>query len=156
MDGEQLNVEEHKMGLIIKAIEELIPFNKYLGIKVLQLEPNFVRLILPFNPTLIGNPFIPAIHGGVIATLLDTAGGGAALTTLSSFDDKISTVDMRIDYLQPGKPNDLIAEGLVLRSGSRLVVTNMVAYHGSKAYTVADGRGVFNVRRNQETTTLND
>ncbi|MCS6904995.1 MAG: hotdog fold thioesterase [Bacteroidia bacterium] len=147
-------MEDRKFGLIIKALEELIPFNKHLGIKVLQLEQDFVRLLLPFHSTLIGNPFIPALHGGVIATLLDTAGGGAALTTLNSLEDRISTVDIRIDYLLPGKPNDLIAEGRVIRSGNRLVVTNMVAYHGSKEYTVADGRGVYNVKRNQEPTSL--
>ncbi|RMF60975.1 MAG: thioesterase family protein [Calditrichaeota bacterium] len=132
--------------IIKKVFEEIIPFNTYLGIKVVLVEENYARLVIPFRNELIGDIRRPALHGGVISALLDSAGGAAAMTTLMQPEDRLSTIDIRVDYLLPGDPRDLVAEGKVIRRGNRIVVTEMVAFHENPHKRVADGKAVYNVR----------
>lgn len=128
-------------------IEQLIPLHPFLGFKLEKIESGFAIIKVPFRNELVGDPRAQAIHGGIIATAMDSVGGAAAMTTLTSFDDKISTIDMRVDYLRPGKPMDLIVEGEIVRSGNRIIVTRMVAYQEDKQHLVAEGKVVYNVKR---------
>lgn len=140
---------EDKKALFKNVIEELIPFNKLIGIELVEISEGYAKLKVPFKPELVGNPMAKALHGGMIATVMDTAGGAAGMTTLTSFEDRFSTIDMRVDYLRPGKEKDLIVEGRITRSGNRIVATSMIAYHlGEKDKLIAEGRGVYNVKRN--------
>lgn len=129
------------------VIENLVPLHRYLGIQLLDIGPGFAKLLLPYKDDLVGDPRAMAMHGGMIATLMDSAGGAAAMTTLVSPEDKISTIDMRVDYLRPAIGADIIAEGKIARSGNRIVVTSMVAYLKDKEELVAEGKAVYNVRR---------
>ena len=65
-------------------------------------------------------------------------GGAAGITTLKHHDDKLSTIDLRVDYLAPGKAKDLITEGIVVKSGSRVIFTRMIAYHDDRENLVAE------------------
>ena len=129
-----------------EIIEQYIPLHQMLGVKLLDLRAGFASMMVPFRPELVGDPRTQALHGGIIAIALDSVGGAAAMTTLNSPDDKLSTIDMRIDYLRPGKPLDLFVEGELARSGNRIIVTRMIAFH-DRAELVAEGKGVYNVRR---------
>lgn len=131
-------------------IENLIPLHPFLGFKLEKIEDGFAVIRVPFRAELVGDPRAQAIHGGIIATAMDSVGGAAAMTTLTSFDDKISTIDMRVDYLRPGKPMDLIVEGEIVRSGNRIIVTRMVAYQEDKQHLVAEGKAVYNVKRKND------
>ncbi|MBI5527602.1 MAG: hotdog fold thioesterase [Deltaproteobacteria bacterium] len=136
--------------MVRQFIEEMIPFHRFLGLKVDHLEPGLARLKLPFRPEFVGDPFRPALHGGVLSTLLDTVGGMAVFTRLP-WGDRASTVDMRVDYLRPGLNEDLVAEGRVERLGNRVGVTEMRVFHpGHEAEPVATGRGVYNIRRSDQ------
>ncbi|MBI5527285.1 MAG: hotdog fold thioesterase [Deltaproteobacteria bacterium] len=131
-------------------MEEQTPFHRLLGLKVDHLEAGLARLKLPFRPEFVGDPFRPALHGGVLSTLLDTLGGMAVFTRLR-WGDRASTVDMRVDYLHPGLNEDLVAEGRVERLGNRVAVTEMRVFHpGREAEPVAAGRGVYNIRRSDQ------
>ena len=123
-----------------------IPFNRFVGIQIAALESGRAVLEIPFRDDLIGDPFRPAIHGGVIATLVDTA-GGAALFTCVEVGDRLSTVDLRIDYLRPAGRADLRAEAEVIRLGNRVGVVRVLVFSGASRDPVAQGVGVFNVRR---------
>jgi uncharacterized protein (TIGR00369 family) len=126
---------------------EGIPFNRFLGIQLAAVSPGFARLELPFRPELIGDPFRPALHGGVISTLCDTCGGAAAFTVVR-LGDKVSTVDLRVDYLRPGREELLVAEGRVVRAGNRVCVVNLSAFHpGHELEPVAEAKGVYNISR---------
>ncbi len=127
-------------------MREGIPFNRLLGIEVMEIRPGFARLDVPFRDELIGNPAIPAIHGGVISALIDTAGGCAAFT-MTIPGDAVSTIDLRIDYLRPGQPLRLAAEAQVVRMGGRVASVDMKAFHPDSGLVVATGRGVYHVRR---------
>lgn len=131
----------------VQAFMDQIPFNQVLGIHLDGLEPGFCRMSVPFREDLIGDPMRRALHGGVISAVMDTC-GGAAVWTECEPQDRISTVDLRVDYLRKGQPEDLIVDAQVLRVGNRVGVTEMVAYHeGRRHEPVASGKGVYNVRR---------
>jgi len=131
-------------------IENLIPLHRYLGFELLEVSDGFARIKVPFKEELIGNPRIRALHGGIISTAMDSVGGAAAMTTLVSSDDRLSTIDIRVDYLRPGNAKDLIVEGNIVRSGNRIVVTSMKAYHAGSEKIIAVGKGVYNVNRKQD------
>lgn len=137
--------------LFRSIIEDFIPFQKLIGFKLIEVRENFVSLLIPYRPELIGDVRRNSIHGGVIATAMDTVGGAAAITTLKHHDDKLSTIDLRVDYLAPGQPKDLITEGTIVKSGSKVIFTRMIAYHENRENLIAEGRGVFSVTRVKHT-----
>jgi uncharacterized protein (TIGR00369 family) len=129
--------------------EQRIPFNAFLGIRVKEIRSGRVKLILPFRKEWIGDVSRPAIHGGVISTLADTAGGAAAWTKLSD-GDRLSTVDLLVDYLVPGKLADLTADAIVVRIGNSVAVTQIVVSQGPRNEAVARARAVYNIVRSKE------
>jgi len=131
----------------IRFIEEDIPFNLLLGMKVTGLDRGRAVCEVPFRAELIGDRFRPAIHGGVVSTLIDATGGAAAFTLIDVVD-RISTVDMRVDYMRPGAENTLVADAKVVRMGNRVAVVHVVVHQGDPEQPIADGRCVYNVRRN--------
>ena len=128
-------------------LEDFIPFNKFLGIRVAAMRDGFVRLELPFRAEFIGDARRNALHGGVISTLSDTC-GGFALWTKIALDDRMSTIDIRVDYLAPGQPELLIAEGTVVRMGNRVGVVDVKCWQPSLPdVIVATAKGVYNIKR---------
>src|SRR6185369_5469794 len=112
-------------------INEFIPFNKFLGIKLEEVREGFVRLRLPFRDEFIGDFARPALHGGVISTMIDVAGGFAVWSKIL-LEDRVSTIDMRVDYLSPGASEDIIAEAEVVRVGNRVGVTDVRVFQPSQ------------------------
>jgi len=126
---------------------ESVPFMKYLGMRFETLEVGYAVIRIPYRAELIGNPELPALHGGVISALLDTC-GGAAVWTRIGIHDRVSTVDLRVDYLRPGRPEDLLGMARVIRAGNRVGVTELRAYQpGSEEEPIAIGTGVYNIHR---------
>lgn len=138
---------QQQQTILRQVIEEIIPFNKFLHMELQAIRRGYARIRLPFAEHLIGNPRKPALHGGVVATLIDTVGGAAAMTTLLSMEDRISTIDLRTDYLRFAEARELIGEAWLVRSGNRLVVTDMQVHHGDPQRLIARGVGVYNVQR---------
>lgn len=132
--------------MLRQLIEEWVPFNKHLGMKVARYEPGKVRLELAFREEFIGDPMRRALHGGVLASLADAAGGMAVWSQASDANARVSTIDMRIDYLRPGKPEAVCVDATVLRQGNRVGVTEMRVFHPSaESETIASGKGVYNI-----------
>ena len=132
---------------VVRFFEQEIPFNRFLGIRVAAVREGLVRLELPFRSEFIGDPRRPALHGGILSTLLDAAGGAATFSRVDP-EDRISTIDLRVDFLLPGGPELICAEAEVVRLGNRVSVIDARAFHPSAPErTVATGKGVYNVRR---------
>ncbi|MFT5830639.1 MAG: hypothetical protein ACI9D0_001225 [Bacteroidia bacterium] len=128
---------------------ECIPFNKLMGIEILEVTEVRALLKLPYTEQIVGDPFRPALHGGALAMLADTAGGTAALAA-TGHGDKVSTLDMRIDYLRGANLKDTFAEALIVRAGSRAVVVRIHVYQEDASEPdgrlhVADSTAVFSV-----------
>lgn len=130
-----------------ELIEVSIPFNAFVGIKVVSLEKGVCKLTIPYRPELLGDFRRGAVHGGVISTLIDTC-GGFAVWTMCKITDKIATIDMRVDYLKPALNADLVAEAHVKLLGNRVGnVSTFVYTSGDPSQIVAEGRSVYNIRR---------
>jgi len=129
-----------------QLLEEVIPFNKFLGIRCVRIDDDAITLELPFQDHFIGDPMRPALHGGVMSTIADVVGGMAVWSKVQDHRARVSTIDMRIDYLRPGKPETVRAEGRVVRLGNRVGVTDMRLFHPSEEQqTIATGKGVYNI-----------
>jgi uncharacterized protein (TIGR00369 family) len=117
-----------------------------LGIRVVEIDKGHVRMEIAFREELIGDPVRRAVHGGVISALADTAGGCAVWSALDEETARVSTIDIRIDYLRPGRPETLVAEANVVRAGRRVGVADIRLFHPSApAESIATGKGVYNV-----------
>ena len=136
-----------------RTFEQMIPFNRVLGLKIDSLDPKTPRLRFDMRPELVGNPIRQILHGGVISATLDVVGGLAiALASLAKKAEEtparhfpnIGTIDLRIDYLRPGRGKFFIASGRVVRLGGRVAVAHMELVNdtgdqiatGSAAYIV--------------------
>ena len=132
---------------VIKFMEQQVPFNRYLGVQISEIRHGYVSMKLPFRDEFVGDPFRPALHGGVISTLLDTC-GGAAVWSAAEPSDRVSTVDLRVDYLRPGPLAELVCEATVLRMGNRVGVADMKVFPAQEPdRVIASGKGVYNIRR---------
>lgn len=135
------------LGELERFMRDSIPFNRVLGIDVVVLERGYARLELPHRPELMGDLDRPALHGGVLSALMDTAGGAAGFTLVRP-KDKVSTLDLRIDYLRPGEPKRLVAEARVSRMGNRVASLDITCFHPDDPdRLIATGKGVYNVAR---------
>ena len=117
-----------------RAFEQMIPFNRVLGLQIESLDAGAPRLRFEMRPELVGNPVRQILHGGVISATLDVVGGLAiALQSLAAKPDlstvvqfpNIGTIDLRVDYLRPGRGKYFIATGRVVRLGGRVAVVHM-------------------------------
>jgi uncharacterized protein (TIGR00369 family) len=135
-----------------RFFEEEIPFNAALGLRIAKVASGHVTIRLPFRDEHVGDIFRPAMHGGVLAALIDSAAGAAAFT-LAEPQDRISTIDLRVDFLRPAPKQDLVAVADVRRMGNRTAVVNVLVSPATpqaepEGEPVAEGRAVFSVRKN--------
>lgn len=128
-------------------IEKIIPFHQVLGLQLEEMREGYARIRIPFKIELVGDPRSSRIHGGVISTAMDAAGGAAGITTLNNSEDQIATVDMQVDYLFPGRPEDVVVEGWIIRNGNSLIFTRMKARHPEEDQLIAQARAVYRVKR---------
>ena len=130
---------------ILALMENDVPFNRYLGIRGESAEKGRSVLVLPVRTEFVGDPRRPALHGGVVSTLIDTAGGVAAWSALEE-GESVSTVDLTVHYLEPARlGGELRAAAELLRKGNRVChVRVRVTQDG---LLVAEGRGVYNIHR---------
>ena len=126
---------------LLQFFKDFIPFNRFLGIQLVAAEEGWCRLELPFREELFGDASRPALHGGVISTLIDTCGGFAVFTCVP-FGEKVSTIDLRVDYLRPGRGKYFIATARVVRKGSRIAVVHM-ELHNDEGELIATGGAAY-------------
>lgn len=132
--------------LIAQVMNDLVPFHRFLGLRVEEVRAGYTRVVMPFRPEFIGDPTREALHGGIAATLADTAGGIAVWTAVQAAESRVSTIDLRVDYLSRGKPEDLVAVSTLIRVGSKHGVADVRLFHDSNPdELVASARGVYNV-----------
>jgi uncharacterized protein (TIGR00369 family) len=132
----------------------LTPFNQHIGARIVSVTETEVRAEIAMQPCLVGNVFKQILHGGVIATLLDNVGGVAAMTAAYARlkgeprEEKmrrmgqLGTIDMRIDYLRPGRGEQFTAIGRVVRVGSKICATQM-ELRNEQDVLIATGNAVF-------------
>lgn len=121
----------------ISNIYTVMPFNKHLGITVLDLTENSAKISINMADELIGNMAQGILHGGVTSSILDVVGGIAVTSAiLNSFESddinemfkrisKLGTINMQVDFLKPGWGEVFTATSELVRLGNRVAVTRM-------------------------------
>ncbi len=125
------------------------PFFSYLNMEMI-LEGDEIKCVLDMSEALVGNVAFQILHGGVAATMLDSIGGIVAMGELYKRTDKehiaetvkkvtrLATVDMRIDYIAPGRGSQFIGSAEVLRMGRKGCTTRM-NMHNNEGKLIATG-----------------
>ena len=136
---------------------ESSPVNKGFGIKIKSLDPSNPQLEMEMSDDLIGLIYDPMLHGGVIAAVLDAVGSlavfldiigkmksGSAQEKVEEFrkKSKLNTIDLRVDYLRPGKGKVFTASSSILRTGKKVGVSRM-ELHNEKQHLIAVGTGTY-------------
>ena len=140
---------------IFQSLHEQIPFIRFHSIKF-ELLGDELTIILPFNEMLIGNPDIPAIHGGVTASLLEMAARMELIwsriipsalcdnTSMQQINIRVpKTISFTVDYLRAGRPTDAYARATVNRAGRRYASVHVNAWQGDRSRLFAQGTGHF-------------
>jgi uncharacterized protein (TIGR00369 family) len=135
---------------------ELLPFNKVLGIGIdhMDYDSGDAVVSFPMAPELIGNSAAGILHGGVIASVIDLTGGLSALISCAKFHEEASpgvieqklvgsaTIDMRVDYLRPGRGRTFHCKSRIIRAGSRIVVSKNDLFN-EKEVRIATGTATY-------------
>lgn len=136
-----------------------MPFNRELGLELRRFDDDYVELSFTNQRKLVGNAAQEILHGGVIAAVLDVAAGlacaGGVLTRLEPLVEeeiaaklsRMGTIDLRVDYLRPGKQEGLFAEAHTVRVGKTVGVADVRLFQQSDPQaTIATGKGVYAIR----------
>ncbi len=124
------------------AIIEQIPYMKWLGIRLESNAELGLMAVLPFTDRIVGNPVLPAIHGGVTGAFLESA---AQMTIFAELQvEKLPRIiNITIDYLRSGRPLDTYAQGIVTRQGRRVANVRVDAWQDDRKRPIASAHTHF-------------
>ncbi len=124
------------------SIADSIPYLKYLGMTVEEDENGQMICHLPQNKKFIGNPVLPAIHGGVVGAFMESA---ALIQVIVSQDMKTlpKIITFTTDYLRSAKVTDLYAEAVVTKPGRRVMNIRVRAWQDDRSKPVATANANF-------------
>ena len=143
----------------LAALTDTVPYNRLLGVRFDRLGDELTGR-LAFREGLVGNPVLPAIHGGVTGSFLEITAlmqlawdqvlshmeqGGEAAERIAAglFPPYPKTIDITIDYLRSGRPRETFARATVQRTGRRVANVHVEAWQDSRARPIAMLRGNF-------------
>ncbi|SDI48374.1 PaaI family thioesterase [Lutimaribacter saemankumensis] len=163
---EPVQVVKQRRDAALNALVHGVPYIQFLGIEF-DRRGDELTAVLPFDEKLIGNPLLPAIHGGVTAAFLEvTAVIGLSWAVLweelerGELDpDQLitghlprlpKTIDFTVDYLRSGLPRDAYARAKVNRSGRRYASVHVEAWQDNRNRAFAQATGHFLMPRRNE------
>lgn len=125
----------------LKSLFEMVPYAEFLGVRF-ELKGDELTAILPFKDNLIGNPMLPALHGGVVGAMMELT--AVAQIFLTQGTGKIpKTIDISIDYLRSGRPVETFARAHVTKLGRRIANVRVEAWQTNRADPIAALHGHF-------------
>lgn len=139
--------------VLSKAFME-IPFNRMLGLRLSEIDSDSISMSFDMKPDLIGNYLYGILHGGVISSVLDMAGGVAVMVAaiqkrkeksteeLAAILGKSSTVNLHIDYIRPGKGEFFTAKAYVVHAGNKISFARMELFN-HESTLIANGTGTY-------------
>jgi acyl-coenzyme A thioesterase PaaI-like protein len=134
-------VQEARANRAFALLAEAVPYAKTFGISVDDSRGELIGK-LTYAPELIGNPVLPALHGGTIGALLEST---AIFQTLWETDTlsfpKIVTIT--VDFLRSGKPVDTYARAWIAKPGRRVVNVGVEAWQDDRRRPIAKANAHF-------------
>jgi len=156
---EPVQVVKQRRDAALNALVHGVPYITFLGIEF-DRRGDELTAVMPYDEKLIGNPVLPALHGGATAAFLEvTAIIGLGWTMVwdemesgnvdagsidaSHLPRLPKTIDFTVDYLRSGLPRDAYARARVNRSGRRYASVHVEAWQDNRARLFAQATGHF-------------
>ena len=150
---EPVEVIKTRRDAMLAALAKRMNYINFLGVQF-DRRGDEITAVMPFKPMLIGNPALPAIHGGSTAAFLEITAVIELSWSLIWDEMEASgapeglpkmpkTIDFTVDYLRSGLPRDVYARARVLRSGRRYASVNAEAWQDNRARPIAQAMGHF-------------
>ena len=156
---EPVQVVKQRRDAALAALVASIPYADFLGINF-DRRGDELTSVLRFDERLIGNPMLPALHGGATAAFLevtaivelgwaslwgDIESGTVSAETLSAetLPRLPKTIDFSVDYLRSGLPRDAYARARINRSGRRYASVHVEAWQDNRDRLFAQATGHF-------------
>ncbi|MGJ8617580.1 MAG: PaaI family thioesterase [Sulfitobacter sp.] len=156
---EPVQVVKQRRDGVLRAMVEGVPYIQFLGIQF-ERRGDELTGVMPFSETLIGNPILPALHGGATAAFLevtaimtlswsliweDMESGALDVTNLDheNLPRLPKTIDFTVDYLRSGLPRDAYARARINRSGRRYASVHVEGWQDNRAKLFAQATGHF-------------
>lgn len=155
---EPVQIVKQRRDDALRALVGGVPYIGFLGI-TFDRRGDELTAILPFDDKLIGNPLLPALHGGVTAAFLETTaiielswallwedienGQGADFQIGERPTRLPKTIDFTVDYLRSGLPRDAYARARVNRSGRRYASVHVEGWQDNRSRLFAQATGHF-------------
>ncbi|NHB92252.1 thioesterase family protein [Photorhabdus cinerea] len=145
MPTTEITLEEARQ-LIGDAFVHHMPFNQLLGLELLRFEQDYAEIQFHNQSKLVGNIAQKILHGGVIASVLDVCAGlvciGNTLSRLTPISREelekrlstMGTIDLRVDYLRPGRGELFTATSSIIRSGNKVSVARAELHNEQRAH----------------------
>ena len=123
-----------------------VPYARFLGIRA-ELAGDEMTAILPYAEHLIGNPTLPAIHGGVLGAFMELTALAQLSVVQESGGERMARqpkpIDVTVEYLRSGRPVDTFARAQITRMGRRIANVRVEAWQAARAAPIAALHGHF-------------
>jgi uncharacterized protein (TIGR00369 family) len=130
-----------------QALVERTPYARWLGLSIDSIDGEGRLLTkLRFEQSIVGNPNLPAIHGGVIGAFLEMA-AIFQLMSESEGDHLPKPINITIEYLRSAGPRDAFAQATVTKLGRRVANVSVRAWQDEPDRPVAAAHGHFLMSR---------
>ncbi len=122
-----------------------IPYAQFLGLSA-SLDSGELLTTMRYAPHLVGNPALPALHGGTLGALLESA---AVFSLLWAAETAVlpKTITITVDYLRSAGPKDTHARGIVTRLGRRVAAVRVEAWQDDRTQLCATATAHFLIKR---------
>ena len=126
-----------------------VPYAKFLGLELGEIRPGEVSIHLEIRDELKQNQGV--VHGGAIASLIDTASAFAVLTQID-VSERVTTTDLTIHYLRPATTGRMTASARIIRGGRRLFVLSVDVHDSTHALVATAVTTYIKIDRNPAKT----
>lgn len=130
--------EEVDRTAVVRELYDVIPFHQALKLEVLAVTATRAETKIPFDESLVGNPDLQVLHGGIISSIVDLTG---AAVFVGECEEYTPTVDLRVNYLEAAGKQPLTATATAERSGENIGVASVEVRSGETV--CATGTGVY-------------
>jgi uncharacterized protein (TIGR00369 family) len=136
-----LEVPQDTTGLFANS-----PFARWLGIRDHDQGTEQGTLVMPFSPKIVGNPILPAIHGGMTGAFLETTAIVGVTRELGASATP-KPIGLTVNYLRSGRALDSYASVSIVKQGLRIVAFEAQAWQDDRSKPIATAFGHFMLRR---------
>ena len=153
---EPVQIIKSRRDTVLARVVDSVAYAKFLEVTV-DRRGDELTAVLNYSEDLIGNPLLPALHGGAIAAFLEIT--SVVELTWSVLWPQLEagdldpenmatprvpkTIDFTVDYLRSGLPRDAYARARVNRSGRRYASVHVEAWQDNRARLFAQATGHF-------------